>query len=119
MASNLDPYALQALADLQRAGMPNVVARAIEIFKTDWPKSKSTIEEALGEKDLKTVRFAAHTLRSNSAHVGAMVLADLCSKIEFAARDENCAGCTDLAEKLNDLFDSYCVELDIYIAKAA
>ncbi len=119
MSSNLDPHALQALAGLQRAGMPNLVARAIDIFKTEWPISKATIEEALSEKDLKTVRFAAHTLKSNSAHVGATVLADLCAKLEFAARDENCALCAVLAESLNELFNRYCVELDMYMKNAA
>lgn len=116
---NLDPQALQALADLQRAGMPDLVARAIGIFKTDWPNSVFTIEQALTENDLKTVRFAAHTLKSNSAHVGAALLVDLCAEIEYAARDENADFCSNLATKLNDLFSSYCIDLDRHMEKAA
>lgn len=119
MTGNFDSSALDALASLQRKGNPDLVVRAIELFKREWLSATSTIDDALNEGNLKAVRIAAHTLRSSSAHAGASLLADRCHEIEIAAREDDFSVCARLTESLDGLFNEYCVELDMYLARAA
>ena len=85
-AEPLDAKALQALRDLRRPGRPDVLGRVIDLFSVDAPRLVTAMREAVASNDAGALRQAAHTLKSTSANVGALVLSTNCREIERLAR---------------------------------
>lgn len=119
MTTYIDPHALKAISSLQRPGKPDLLIRIVELFKTESPKAIAAVFDGLDENDLKSVRNAAHTLKSSSAYVGAKALSEKCRDLEGAAREDNYTACIALGDGLDELFEASCVELDMLMAKAA
>lgn len=57
------------------------------------------LEGAIATLDFDQIRFAAHTLKSSSALMGAKQLAQLCSQIESQARQNNPDGLAVLVDQ--------------------
>ena len=119
MSSHIDPEALRTIASLQRPGKPDLLARIVELFKSETPKALATIEDGIDSADMPAVCHAAHTLKSSSANVGATIFSQACRELEAAAREENYTACIVLSDGLDELFDQCCVEIDLYLVKAA
>jgi len=119
MTTTIDPRALEAISALQRPGKPDLLARVVQLFKSESLKAIAAILEGLDTEDLQSVRNAAHTLKSSSAYVGAKALSERCRDLEGAARDENEIACIILGDGIEELFEMCCVELDQYMAKVA
>jgi signal transduction histidine kinase/CheY-like chemotaxis protein/HPt (histidine-containing phosphotransfer) domain-containing protein len=84
--SPLDASTLAGLAALQRAGQPDVVARAMRIYADTAPKLLDHLREAVRRGDAEAVRRGAHSLKSSSASIGAAELAALCKELEARGR---------------------------------
>lgn len=76
---HLDPEPLRQLAQLAR---PEVVERMIETFCESTESRISHMTHAVTQGDTDSVRFEAHTLKSSSASVGALMLSNLCLNLE-------------------------------------
>ncbi|CAB3779645.1 response regulator [Pararobbsia alpina] len=87
----IDPKALQALRDLQKPGRPDVLTRVIDLFVLDAPRLLAAMHDAFVAGDAEALRYAAHTLKSTSANVGAVVLQAKCREIEQLARTSGVA----------------------------
>ena len=87
----IDPKALQALRALQKPGRPDVLTRVVDMFSLDAPRLLTEMRNAIAADDAKALQHAAHTLKSTSANVGAMVLAANCREIEQLARSADVA----------------------------
>jgi HPt (histidine-containing phosphotransfer) domain-containing protein len=74
----LDRSAQEALASLQVPGEEDIYLRLVDVFIT----SSIAYLENLRTADVATAQSTAHSWRSSSAAVGAMLLADICSEIE-------------------------------------
>ena len=84
-----DPMALEPLREVERAGVPNMVARTIEKYLEYSPDLLEQLGRALDEGDAKTVGRLAHSLKSSSASVGAVAVSTTCAEIEaMVAADE-------------------------------
>jgi len=100
----IDPKALQALRALQRPGRPDVLTRVIDLFILDAPRLLAAMRDAIGTSDAEALRHAAHTLKSTSANVGAIVLAARCREIEQLARTTDVAtACVPLGDAVEEL----------------
>lgn len=119
MTAYIDTHALKSITALQRPGKPNLLERVVDLFKSESPKALASMCEALDDSDLKAVRNAAHSLKSSSAYVGAMLLSQRCRELESAAREENYTACIVLGDGLDELFTASCGELDAYMATNA
>ena len=119
MADYIDNHAIKAIASLQRPGKPDLLARIVELFKSESPKAIFSVQTGLEAGDLAFVRNGAHTLKSSSAYVGAKVLSELCRDLEAAAREDNLPACVALGYGLEDLFIASCTELQQIVRKAA
>jgi HPt (histidine-containing phosphotransfer) domain-containing protein len=81
-SSPVDPAALERL---ERLGGPEFVRRLIGIFLTEGPKRVAAAEAAFGSRDGAGLAYAAHSLISSAANVGATGLAQLARETERAA----------------------------------
>lgn len=84
-SGSIDMSALQALRAMQRADRPSLLARMIDLFNRDAPRLLTEMHDAIGNSDAERLRDTAHTLKSNCANIGAMVLAAICREIEQLA----------------------------------
>ncbi len=62
-----------------------VLHEFIDLFMVETPKLMTNLDRAITEGDYHQIRIAAHTLKSNAALLGAMILTDLCHHLEEAA----------------------------------
>jgi HPt (histidine-containing phosphotransfer) domain-containing protein len=82
----LDHGALEAIRALQSDSAPDLLVRVIRLYLESTPELIERIRAALAANDHEAVRTAAHTLKSSSANLGATALAELCRRLELAAR---------------------------------
>jgi HPt (histidine-containing phosphotransfer) domain-containing protein len=87
-ASNaiLDPAALEAIRELDAGNAAGLFGQVVAIYLEASPALVRQIEMGLSAGDASGVQFAAHTLKSSSANLGARRLAQLCAALEQAAR---------------------------------
>ncbi|MEJ6006858.1 Hpt domain-containing protein [Paucibacter sp. AS339] len=98
-ASCLDPVALERLRELDPSGANKLIERVIAAYLKALERMLPELERARAESiDLNVVRHISHTLKSSSASLGAMDLAERCATIETMARQ----GQTDGMDSLLD-----------------
>lgn len=111
----LDQSALEQLRELDDEG--SVLLEIIETFLRDAPKSIAAIESAIISNDAKTLDRAAHTLKSTSAIVGAMVLSSICKELETLGRQGDVARAKESLSRVHDEMASAGAALQIEIEK--
>lgn len=85
----IDTAALDNIRSLQRDGEPDILGKIVHSYCKRTPELMSVLRKAQDRGDAVTVRNTAHSLKSSSANVGALLLADLFREIEAMGRD-NC-----------------------------
>ncbi len=115
----LDNTALNALVALQCSGNPDIAAQIIGLFRDEMPASVSAITEGVAAADFEAVRFAAHSIKSSAAYVGACALSTTCAQIERSAQDGNLPECVVLSDSLESLFADTLGALDEFDLKVA
>jgi len=112
--SCLDLAAWQNLNDLADGDMVFML-ELLDAFLKDAPQMLAEISEAVKRKDLKKLRLAAHSLKSNSADFGAMTLSGLCRELEVMsqATEGDLAGATELVAQAQAAYEQAEVELQV------
>jgi CheY-like chemotaxis protein len=90
-AATLDTAVLERLRDAMDAGF---VAELIGDFIGHAPDLLASMRQAVERDKPDELRLAAHTLKSNSASLGALRLAELCRRLEETGRDGGVNGST-------------------------
>lgn len=85
MSDLVDPSALAQLRELQDEDDPHMARDLVAMFVTAFPEKLATMQRAAAAADAKTLTLVSHTLKSNAANLGALVLRDLFLAIETAA----------------------------------
>ena len=70
-------------------GDQNLVNSIVENFVSETSNFLDAIEAAVAANDLPTIERLAHSLKGNARLFGDETLADLASKLETSAKDEN------------------------------
>jgi HPt (histidine-containing phosphotransfer) domain-containing protein len=83
----LDPAALATLAQLDPTGANRLMQRVLTTYRSSMARLLAQLAQARAQPDPTTQRLVAHTLKSSSASVGALLLSQLCSDAEKALRD--------------------------------
>ncbi len=86
-ATVLDATALAALAQLDPTGANQLVQRVLATYRASMARLLAQLAQARAQPDLATQRLVAHTLKSSSASVGALLLSALCEDAEKALRE--------------------------------
>jgi HPt (histidine-containing phosphotransfer) domain-containing protein len=115
----LDPKALGNIQALQREGAPDIVVKVAKIFLGSSPSLLDDLCAAAADGDSARVGSAAHSLKSSSANLGALVLSEMCRNIEIAAKHGELPADGELAA-LAEQYSAACVALENLIqARAA
>jgi CheY-like chemotaxis protein len=96
----IDPQALDQIRSLQREGMPDLVEKVINLYLQDAPHLIQAIQEAVAQGDPLALKKAAHTLKSSSANLGAVTLAELCKTLEMMGHANTVENAEDIAAKM-------------------
>jgi len=78
------------LDDIRALNTPDedVLGEVISLYVADVPHQLSALAAAIAARQIEVVRQIAHRLKGSSLGVGASRMANLCSLIEWAARDQ-------------------------------
>ena len=76
-----------------KEGQPNLLEKVIRIYMESSPKLMETIRHSISLGDAAAMQGAAHSLKSISGNLGAMMLSEMCKELEAMGR----AGTTDNA----------------------
>ena len=115
-SAQLDPKVLSQLKSLQMDGEPCIVTRVI----TAYLESASVLVRQISEQKDNPVpdqmKPMAHTLKSSSANVGAMLLSDLSRELEGACKAQALADIKNSIPEISREFDRVVVALKKEIA---
>jgi signal transduction histidine kinase/CheY-like chemotaxis protein/pSer/pThr/pTyr-binding forkhead associated (FHA) protein/HPt (histidine-containing phosphotransfer) domain-containing protein len=96
----LDHQVLDDLRSLAGAKAKTFLSGIIGQYFEDSPQKLQAIEQAIDNQDATALRQAAHGLRSSSANLGAIAIADLCKQLEDLARSGTTQGSSTTMELL-------------------
>jgi CheY-like chemotaxis protein len=99
-ASPLDERALDQIRALQQPGAPNLLGKIIGLYLDSSAGLLQQIREAIAGEDGEALWWAAHSLKSSSANVGATELAAACKELEQRGRERQLADSADLLQAL-------------------
>lgn len=98
--SSIDHAPLAKLRELESLDAPGFVASLCREFLTDAPERIQRMKGALNRKDWQELERDAHSLKSSSASLGAILMSKLCATIETAARKNEGAELETLLDQL-------------------
>jgi HPt (histidine-containing phosphotransfer) domain-containing protein len=87
----IDPAAFDELV-ASTGGEAAFIQELIDTYLTDAPELFAQMRSALGAADAETFRRAAHSLKSNSASLGALTLSALAKELEMMGKAANLEG---------------------------
>jgi len=93
------------LQALESNGSPGLVSRVIETYLRTSPEMIESIRQALGSEDAEAIERAAHSLKSSSATLGALELAELCKELEQIGREAETTRAAEVFASLETEFD--------------
>ncbi len=102
----LDPSALARLRILEKPGEPSIVEQICSVFLEKSADYIENMKNAWEDGDMESLFRHAHSLKSSSASLGAMVLSEKCRELETQAR----AGIPEDGERLISEIEKACVQ---------
>lgn len=87
----LDPDAISRLEELA-GDDPGFIAEFVDMFLDSLPTMIGEMKDSYRERDPERLRRTAHTLKSNSAAIGASRLSEMFKEVEFAAKQGTLSG---------------------------
>jgi signal transduction histidine kinase/CheY-like chemotaxis protein/HPt (histidine-containing phosphotransfer) domain-containing protein len=107
----LDRAKLDEIRALERPGAPHVLERVVEVYCENSTQLVDRLRLAVTEGNTTALRETAHALKSTSASVGAVRLADLCRELEQMGKRHQVEGAEVLVERVAATHGSVCEEL--------
>jgi PAS domain S-box-containing protein len=90
----------------------------VQLFLQEAPPKIATMQQAITQGEAHTLRFAAHTLKSSSAQLGAIPLSILCKELETLGKASNLTDAAKLLTQLETEFERLNKALHEKIANA-
>jgi CheY-like chemotaxis protein/HPt (histidine-containing phosphotransfer) domain-containing protein len=107
----LDPQALNHLRAMQRQGRPSLLHKIGQLYLVHTPQKLADLRDALNHKDAYRVEFAAHSLKSSSANVGAMTLTALCQELELLGKNDTLSEASAVFSQIEAIYPAVVVAL--------
>jgi HPt (histidine-containing phosphotransfer) domain-containing protein len=89
----------------------------IECYLTEAPKLVENISTAIATQDAQTLWKTAHQLKSSSASVGAMTLAQVCKQLEAQGRSNKFQSSLEVISHLHQEYEQVKTDLKKELAK--
>ena len=96
---------LSGLEVLQRPNRPDVILTAIQKYFINFDEKRDQILEAIQARHAQDLIEATHFLKSGSASLGALALAELCGVLEGLGREGDLAAAEGRAEEFAGVSD--------------
>jgi CheY-like chemotaxis protein/HPt (histidine-containing phosphotransfer) domain-containing protein len=96
-----------AIARLKRLGGDELVRELTALFLEDMPGRLQAARTALGRSDAPGVADAAHKMKSASAQLGAVALAQACERLEVIAESRELAEAPHLCSVISTEYESF------------
>ncbi len=77
------------------------------------------MREAIAAGDPKSLLLPAHSLKSDSANLGATVMSDHCKQLEFMGTHESLEGAEEVFAQLEQAYQYACQALQAELERAA
>lgn len=84
--ASIDTRAWDAIRAVQRPGHPDLLHKTLSLYLTQSDQLVALLQNAAREGAISATQTAAHTFKSSSAQLGALPLADLCKRVEYACK---------------------------------
>jgi CheY-like chemotaxis protein len=107
----LDSRALETIRQMHQPGTPDLLQKIISLYLDSSAQLMSALSGAIAAGDAAGISRAAHALRSGSANVGAMALAEVCRALETAGGSGNLAATAGLGQQLIHEYARACAAL--------
>jgi len=107
----IDMEVVAALRDLCEEGEPSLLDELIEIFLDDTPRRLEDLVQAFEEGNAHALEAAAHSLKSSSANLGALVFSGLMRELETAGRNADLAQATQHVDQVKHEYSRVETEL--------
>jgi HPt (histidine-containing phosphotransfer) domain-containing protein len=104
MSMTIDPSALEAYREVMGEEADAFIADIKETYLKNAPQLFSAMQQGLATEDAASFTRAAHTLKSNSATVGAHKLAGMAAEMEQQGEKGNLEGLNDQMIKAAEEF---------------
>jgi len=101
---SVDMEVLESLRGLQPGAGDSILKEFIRIYLEDTPSRIEDMRQAVERADPDGLTFAAHSLKSSSANIGARRLSAMAKELELMGRLGNIGGS---AEKLKNIGEEY------------
>ncbi|WP_392482842.1 PAS domain S-box protein [Nostoc sp. C110] len=115
-SAKIDAKILQSLRDIVR-GDRVVFAELIKCYLTETPRLVQDISTAIANRDAQTIWKVAHQLKSSSASIGAIALAQLCKVLEAQGRSSELENTVELLPQLYQEYEQVKTALAKELAK--
>jgi HPt (histidine-containing phosphotransfer) domain-containing protein len=96
---------------MQEGGQPALLQHMIEIYLETSPKQVAELGKGVGSGNAGAIQLHAHSLKSSSARLGALLLAALCHELEEMGKNSELDECSSVLRKLNTEFHYIVQEL--------
>jgi len=98
--SVLDMKFIHEINKLQQPGAPSILEKIIDNYLETFPSNSKNLNQAVIANDFDNMRLVAHSMKSNSATLGATAMAKLFSEIEQLARKRTTDGVAGFLSKV-------------------
>ena len=115
-SAKIDVKIFQSLRDMVR-GDRVVFAELIGCYLTETPKLVQDIGTAIATQDVQTVWKTAHQLKSSSASIGAIALAQVCKVLEAQGRRNELENTVELLTQLDQEYQQVKTALEKELAE--
>jgi HPt (histidine-containing phosphotransfer) domain-containing protein len=115
-SAKIDTKILQSLRDIVR-GDRVVFAELIKCYLTETPRLVEDISTAIATRDAQTIWKVAHQLKSSSASIEAIALAQLCKVLEAQGRSSKSENTIKLLSQLHQEYEQVKTALEKELAK--
>jgi HPt (histidine-containing phosphotransfer) domain-containing protein len=96
----VDRTTIQELLDFDKGYADSVFSKLIGLFEASAPQRIHEMRQALGKKDWKILKRAAHTLKSSAGTLGAFKVQMGSQELEDLASNEHVQGASHLIDAL-------------------
>jgi CheY-like chemotaxis protein/HPt (histidine-containing phosphotransfer) domain-containing protein len=117
-----DPISRQALDNIRALSGERgaaLVRKVVSAYVDDAPLQLDTLRQAIAGQDPAVLRRAAHSLKSASANVGALTLAQMCKQMEHLGRAEQIDGASGILTDMEQEFHAVRRSLHVILEKEA
>lgn len=114
----LDRSVLAKLDELRRPGSESLAVKTLKLFAESGARLVNDMRTGASHNDQDAIRRAAHTMKSSSAIVGALALAQAARTLEMRASTGQLTDCPAAVNEIAELFAATVIEIDAWRSQA-